>query len=959
MECWVWCMLVVSSLFGVIRCSGGPYDWMPKDSFDEVMDRIDSVTEENCKYKPESELVLSEDTLAQVPKYNQLRSTYLFQNRSTLLHLHNMAMNRAMFYSFILQNMIQPWQDELLPGLLYYYFSAAADVAANPAAINGSAVFYDNNCTYPNWYPSVIPFNNTMSLFGPRAWRIDDYDDPTNWLREPTNRTIDVEDYGAGPERNYTLHTYKFNQWYQKWLPDFSKTTDIYKQEYHIKIRFSNRTGELLDEINIGKQGLNASTLPSSQLGNFNFFGPPSPGEKEDQIMPVQFTAPYFDCGRSNKWIVSAVAPVVDYLPRYQFDWQHLKRHRFVAVVVMDIDFIKLDINQCQISRGNAPPNKFAGTARCKPRTLCEPLPGFGFQRGGYTCMCRSGYRYPFFQRHAYLGLNIEQSIKEEYDSGFDCLAVGLRQVNPVKNTGGMKRKKRDVSDSIHDLEIEWRERDIEDAKFELGLKEKRLADEKRIVEEMSTPEGRARRENRLREEREERLRIHREAVLNRYLKSIAPVVTMKQTPANEKPKAISDKKKQHLVSRFKRDADEAQSQLPGEKKSKIKSRKKRYLSANYNLLNARAAFNVEANDKLTKLLDKKYSVTQKTCKGLDGEELKLPGDMAYGAKVKFEMQARVALRLAHFISMFLQNVDIPEEYGILKGDKYLAVEQLFGEVIANTMGDNRIFASGCYWERDQFRHRNGSTREYFGPYAWRTPQDSLQYNAEDQAGLKTLYTEEPFYTAVKSRWATNSYGLEKFTIKPMVRADINGSAIRRFEHYPVYYRAPNIDDGHWSVPFFKCDGRFDLWLLTYSVPFFGFNNLRTKHVFKGVVTVTVSLDDMDINQCPQPFYIPNAFKNTAKCDYESQVCMPLEALKYKLGGYKCECRQNYEYPFNDERSWYFDGQAMEEEYRKMMAGENHRYHLYKCRLAGAAAITVNTVLVSALLAAYHLLVRN
>ena len=55
--------------------------------------------------------------------------------------------------------------------------------------ISGSAIFFDNNMFYPNFL-SQISVNNTIPLFGPRSWRIDDYNDPANWLREPTNNTV-------------------------------------------------------------------------------------------------------------------------------------------------------------------------------------------------------------------------------------------------------------------------------------------------------------------------------------------------------------------------------------------------------------------------------------------------------------------------------------------------------------------------------------------------------------------------------------------------------------------------------------------------------------------------------------------------------------------------------------------------------------------------------------------------
>ena len=45
-----------------------------------------------------------------------------------------------------------------------------------------------------------------------------------------------------------------------------------------------------------------------------SIYGPPAP---EDNPGPAKWTAPYFDCGGSNKWVVSAVSPIVDLYPRY------------------------------------------------------------------------------------------------------------------------------------------------------------------------------------------------------------------------------------------------------------------------------------------------------------------------------------------------------------------------------------------------------------------------------------------------------------------------------------------------------------------------------------------------------------------------------------------------------------------------------------------------------------------
>lgn len=54
----------------------------------------------------------------------------------------------------------------------------------------------------------------------------------------------------------------------------------------------------------------------------------------------------------------------------------------------------------------------------------CEPLNGFGFRRGGYQCVCRPGYYYPWWHDGPFLGLEIEEATNDEYAIGFDCIPV-------------------------------------------------------------------------------------------------------------------------------------------------------------------------------------------------------------------------------------------------------------------------------------------------------------------------------------------------------------------------------------------------------------------------------------------------------------------------------------------------------------------------------------------------------
>lgn len=63
---------------------------------------------------------------------------------------------------------------------------------------------------------------------------------------------------------------------------------------------------------------------------------------------------------------------------------------------------------------------------------------------------------------------------------------------------------------------------------------------------------------------------------------------------------------------------------------------------------------------------------------------------LSEGVDRQFEPQGRTALRLAHFLSNFLQNVDEYEEFGDLKGDRRLNETQIFAEVVANVLADHR-----------------------------------------------------------------------------------------------------------------------------------------------------------------------------------------------------------------------------------------------------------------------------
>ncbi|CAG0921751.1 unnamed protein product [Notodromas monacha] len=186
---------------------------------------------------------------------------------------------------------------------------------------------------------------------------------------------------------------------YRKWLPDIIKNRQDTKTTYIVRIRHANNTNETI-----------------------TFHGPPGPDETPG---PVKWVRPYFDCGRSNKWIFGASVPVADIYPRHT-SFRHIEYPTFTAVSVMEMDFDRIDINQCPLGKGNPGPNVFAGTDFCKKETTeCEPLHGYGFRRGGYQCRCNPGFRLPNVVRRPYLGQILERATAAEFERGFNCVPIG------------------------------------------------------------------------------------------------------------------------------------------------------------------------------------------------------------------------------------------------------------------------------------------------------------------------------------------------------------------------------------------------------------------------------------------------------------------------------------------------------------------------------------------------------
>ncbi|CAG2058188.1 unnamed protein product, partial [Timema podura] len=163
---------------------------------------------------------------------------------------------------------------------------------------------------------------------------------------------------------------------YKKWLPDQVIGRHDTKTTYQVEIRYANNTNE-----------------------TYTFHGPPGADEFPG---PVKWTRPYFDCGRSNKWLVAAVVPIADIYPRHT-SFRHIEY----------------------------------------PTCYCEPIHGWGFRRGGYQCRCRPGFRLPTVVRTPFLGEILERATQEQHENGFDCQRIGL-----ILNRGAAK--------GVHKMPVQW-----------------------------------------------------------------------------------------------------------------------------------------------------------------------------------------------------------------------------------------------------------------------------------------------------------------------------------------------------------------------------------------------------------------------------------------------------------------------------------------------------------------------
>ncbi|XP_053686879.1 uncharacterized protein LOC128736421 [Sabethes cyaneus] len=280
-------------------------------------------------------------------------------------------------------------------------------------------------------------------------------------------------------------------------------------------------------------------------------------------------------------------------------------------------------------------------------------------------------------------------------------------------------------------------------------------------------------------------------------------------------------------------------------------------------------------------------------------------------AQDRFRVEAEIAVNRANMLTRIFKFA-APE----VQSSEHL----LHASVLSMVEFDDDIFAAGNCFDWNQHPAKKG----LFCPFAYRLPPPDQGASLAKDLAAEYHYlgnTSEWFFLARKNAEkviARDEQYIKSFHIYS------NNSLRQADEILSVKY-----EDGRWSKPYYDCGGG-NIWMLTYTVPFFGFEN--GTYFFKGTSGIDIDLRRVDIDQCPQknspagaqqPL---NIFAGTDKCKQRTTECTPIPGLGFRRGSYRCICRKGFYFPdTNLEQKW-FNGTTLEEEYEKLMLNEFSSY---------------------------------
>ncbi|XP_044576570.1 probable G-protein coupled receptor CG31760 [Cotesia glomerata] len=279
-------------------------------------------------------------------------------------------------------------------------------------------------------------------------------------------------------------------------------------------------------------------------------------------------------------------------------------------------------------------------------------------------------------------------------------------------------------------------------------------------------------------------------------------------------------------------------------------------------------------------------------------------------AQERFRLEANFAVNRANMLTRLWKYA--PE---VMLSSEYL----LHASVLSMVEFDEDIFAAGNCYDKMQYKDH-----WLYCPFAHRLPDHDGVLVKDLAIEYKYLSnSSEWFYIARKNAErviASNnqfSHGYHSYTLNESTHTD-------RIEDEILTVR---YEDGRWSKPYYDCGGG-NIWMLTYTVPFFGYAN--DTYFFKGTSGIDIDLRRVDIDQCPLPpgSLQLNIFAASDKCKKRTTECIAIPGLGFRRGSYRCICKRGFYYPDIKSTERYYNGTVVEEEFEKLMLGEHSQYSM-------------------------------
>ncbi|KAG5329259.1 Y1760 protein, partial [Acromyrmex charruanus] len=277
-------------------------------------------------------------------------------------------------------------------------------------------------------------------------------------------------------------------------------------------------------------------------------------------------------------------------------------------------------------------------------------------------------------------------------------------------------------------------------------------------------------------------------------------------------------------------------------------------------------------------------------------------------AQERFRLEAEFAVNRANMLTRLWKYA--PE---VMLSSEYL----LHASVLSMVEFDEDIFAAGNCYDKLQYRDR-----WLYCPFAHRLPNQDGVLVKDLAIQYKYLSnSSEWFYIARKNAerviasYEQFSRGFHTYTLNESAHTEREEDEILTVKY----------EDGRWSKPYYDCGGG-NIWMLTYTVPFFGYIN--DTYFFKGTSGIDIDLRRVDIDQCPLPAGSAqlNIFAASDKCKKRTTECIAIPGLGFRRGSYRCVCKRGFYYPDTKSDKRYYNGTVIEEEYERLMMGEKSQY---------------------------------